>query len=69
MPQKKQIRGHLVLAEPVLSDCFDKVESYSPKNHVHVFRISTEGQFNDEFIRFLSAAYDVGDQKHLDTEA
>ncbi len=69
MPQKKQIRGHLVLAEPVSSECFDRVESYSPRNHVHVFHISTEEQFNDEFTQYLSAAYDVGDQKHLDRKA
>jgi hypothetical protein len=69
MTQKTQIRGHLVLAEPVSSDCFEKVETYSPRNHVHVFRISDENQFNDEFVRYLNAAYNVGNQNHLDSKA
>ena len=69
MPQKTQLRGHFVLAEPVSSPCFDKVESYSPRNHVHVFSISSEEQFTDEFIGFLRAAYDVGNQHHLNRPA
>ena len=66
MPQKKQLKGHLVLAEPNSSSCFYKIESYSPRNHVHVFRLSSEQQLNREFIQYIRAAYDVGNQKHLD---
>ena len=71
IPQKTQLRGHLVLPEPNPSRYFDRIESYSPGNHVHVFRISSaeqldEWQLDEEFTGFLKAAYRVGNQEHLD---
>ena len=69
MPQKKQLRGHLVLAKPSPSPCFYKIESYSARNHVHLFRISSEEQLNEKFKLHIRAAYAVGDQKHRDERA
>ena len=71
IPQKTQLRGHLVLPEPHPSPCFDRIESYSPRNHVHLFRISSDEQLDEwqlggEFTGFLKAAYRVGHQEHLD---
>ena len=39
MPQKDALKGHLVLARRCTSERFEKIETYSPRNHVHVFRL------------------------------
>ena len=67
MPQKRTLKGHLVLARRHDLPRFEKVETYSPQNHVHVFRLATEDELDAEFNAFLQEAYDVGCQKHLGT--
>ena len=66
MPRKTTLRGHLVLAKPSTANCFVKIESYSSRNHVHVFSIRSSDQFTDIFVRHIQDAYNVGQQKHLD---
>lgn len=65
MPQATCLKGHLVLAEPVQSACFERVESFSVRNHVHVFRLDSEAQFTREFAAWVRKAYKVGCQEHL----
>lgn len=65
MPRKKSLRGHLVLARHSDSRCFIKVDTYSSKNHVHVFSIKSFDQFDDEFVQYIRDAYSVGKQEHL----
>jgi len=59
------LAGHFVLAERVTDRRFTKVESYSPRNHVHHFRLTSLSQLDREFARFAQAAYAVGRQDHL----
>jgi hypothetical protein len=66
MPQKNSLRGHLVLAERHDSPLFEKVETYSPRNHVHVFRLDSEKQLGKDFRRWVRQSYRVGCQEHLD---
>lgn len=66
MPQKDCLKGHLVLASRHESECFEKIESYSPRNHVHVFRLESEKDFTREFQKWVREAYRVGQQRHLD---
>jgi hypothetical protein len=66
MPQRTALKGHLVLAHRQESRCLEKIETYSPRNHVHVFRLVSEKQLNDEFRRWIKEAYKVGCQEHLD---
>lgn len=57
--------GHLVLAQRAESPLFTKVETFSPRNHVHHFRLDDPaevGRFED----FAREAYAVGRQDHLD---
>jgi hypothetical protein len=65
MPQKKSLKGHLILAERHDSACFEKVESLSPRNHIHVFRVESEDQLDKDFRRWVREAYKVGCQEHL----
>lgn len=65
MPRRKWLNGHLVLGERHESPCFENVQSMSRRNHLHVFRLHTEAQLNEEFRRYLQAAYRVGLQEHV----
>ena len=56
--------GHLVLARRVDDPVFTDVETYSPRNHVHTFRL--DGPDEVERLRpWTPEAYAVGRQDHL----
>lgn len=63
--QKQALVGHLVLAERRERECFHRIETFSPRNHAHHFRIRELTDFSDEFLRELRRSYAVGEQKHL----
>jgi hypothetical protein len=65
VPRKRWLDGHLVLDERIDSDRFRKIETYSPRNVVHVFRLSTPDDVDAEFVDWLRRAYRVGCQAHL----
>ncbi len=67
MPRKTSLRGHLILAERHDVACFEKVETLSPRNHLHAFRLHSEAQFGADFRRWVREAYKVGCQEHRDT--
>ena len=56
--------GHLVLARRVNDPLFTKVESFSPRNHAHHFRLDAPEQV-DALESFAREAYAVGRQEHL----
>jgi hypothetical protein len=60
------VLGHFVLARRAEKPVFTKVETISPRNHVHHFRLEAPGdvaQLRD----FAYEAYAVGRQEHLGT--
>jgi hypothetical protein len=62
--RRRWVLGHLVLARRVDDAVFTKVESYSPRNHVHAFRL--DGPDDVERLRpWTPEAYAVGRQEHL----
>ena len=63
--RKNYLIGHLVLARRIESPRFLRVETFSPRNHLHAFRIDDASALNDEFAGWTSEAYEVGEQKHL----
>ena len=64
MPRRHWLRGHLVLAQPVESLRFLKVQTFSPHNVLHEFRLDDPAEVDAEFRVWLAAAYDVGQQRH-----
>lgn len=66
IPQKEALKGHLVLARRCLLARFEKIETYSFRNHVHVFRVRSEDAFDSDFRALIAEAYSVGRQEHLD---
>lgn len=58
------VLGHLVLARRVESPLFTKVETFSPRNHLHAFRLDEPAQVA-ALRDHASEAYAVGRQDHL----
>jgi hypothetical protein len=59
------VDGHVVLARRLESPRFTRIETFSPRNHLHAFRLAEPGDVDDEFAAWLAEAYDVGLQRHL----
>lgn len=59
------IVGHVVLARRLENPRFTKVETISPRNHVHSFCVISRAQMDKEVLSWLSEAHGVGQQKHL----
>ena len=68
-PRKTYLVGHLVLAKSTPSAKFTKIQSLSPRNHVHHFRLESPEFLDAEFLVLLAQAYAVGNQEHLSAQA
>ena len=44
---------------------FLRIDTFSPRNVVHVFRLSRPDEVDTEFAAWLAEAYRVGAQEHL----
>ena len=65
MPRRRWLGGHLVLARRIDSPRFLRVNTYSPRNVVHAFRLTSPADVDGEFVAWLAEAYQVGAQQHL----
>jgi hypothetical protein len=57
--------GHVVLARRYEHPRFRRIESFSPRNHLHRFRITSLDELDDEVAAWIAEAYRVGEQRHL----
>jgi hypothetical protein len=57
--------GHLVLARRREHPRFTRIDTISPRNHVHHFRLNGAADLDDTFCAWAREAYAVGQQKHL----
>jgi hypothetical protein len=64
VPRRHWLNGHLVLARRVDSPRFSKIETFSPNNILHAFRLSSRSEVDAQFIGWLEEAYEVGQQRH-----
>ena len=62
MPRRNWLSGHLVLARRIDSPRFTRVDTYSPGNVVHMFRLSSPADVDEQFAAWLAEAYRVGTQ-------
>ena len=65
IPRRRWVDGHVVLARRFEHPRFRRVESFSPRNHVHHFRLARLDEVDDEVAAWLAEAYQVGEQRHL----
>ena len=64
-PRTTWLDGHVVLARRLEHPRFRTIQTISPRNHVHVFRLTRLADIDDEFRAWLAEAYQVGEQRHL----
>jgi hypothetical protein len=64
VPRQRWVDGHVVLARRLESPRFRLVETYSPRNHLHAFRLAGPDEVDAEVRAWLAEAYDVGMQRH-----
>jgi Domain of unknown function (DUF5655) len=64
-PRRDWLDGHLVLARRIDSPRFRRVETFSPRNVLHTFRLTVPADVDAEFAGWLEEAYQVGQQRHL----
>jgi Domain of unknown function (DUF5655) len=63
--RRRWLDGHVVLDHRLYSPRFRRVETYSPRNVLHAFRLTSPEQVDAEVISWLARAYSVGEQRHL----
>ena len=64
-PRKHWLDGHVVLARRLPHPRFRRIDTISPRNHVHHFRVVSPAEVNADFCAWLREAYAVGAQAHL----
>ena len=63
--RRRWVDGHVVLARRLEHPRFRRVETFSPRNHLHQFRLERLEEVDDEVAAWLAEAYRVGEQRHL----
>jgi hypothetical protein len=62
--RKRWVDAHVVLARRLENQRFRRIETLSPHNHLHAFRLERPEEVDDEVARWLAEAYRVGRQEH-----
>ena len=65
VPRRRWLDGHLVLDRRIDSARFRTVQTFSPRNVLHTFRLLGPDEVDAEFRGWLAEAYRVGEQRHL----
>jgi hypothetical protein len=63
--RQKWVDGHVVLARRLANPRFRRIETFSPRNHLHAFRFESVDEVDNEVAGWLAEAYRVGEQRHL----
>jgi hypothetical protein len=64
-PRRGWLDGHVILARCLNHPRFTRVETFSPRNHLHAFRLHDPAEVDAELRAWLREAYRVGCQEHL----
>jgi hypothetical protein len=59
------VDGHVVLARRLKNPRFRRIETFSPRNHLHAFRFESVDEVDDDVAAWLAEAYQVGEQRPL----
>lgn len=63
--RRNWVDGHVVLARRLENPRFRRIETFSPRNHLHAFRFKNVEEIDTEVAGWLAEAYRVGEQRHL----
>ena len=64
-PRRRWLDGHIVLARRLEHPRFRKIETFSPRNHLHTFRLEQPSDIDRTFTEWMREAYAVGEQRHV----
>jgi hypothetical protein len=64
--RQRWVDAHVVLARRIRDPRFTSVQTFSPRNHLHAFRLRTPEDVDGRVRAWLAEAYEVGNQRHLD---
>jgi hypothetical protein len=64
--RRSWVDAHVVLARRIRDPRFTSVQTFSPRNHLHVFRLRSPEEVDDRVRAWLAEAYEVGEQRHLE---
>ena len=62
--RKRWLDGHVVLARRLDHSRFRRIETFSPRNHLHAFRLEHPDDVDETFAEWMREAYAVGEQRH-----
>jgi hypothetical protein len=65
VPRRRWLDGHVILDRRLDSPRFRRIETYSPQNVLHAFRLQGPQEVDEEVAGWLARAYAVGEQRHL----
>jgi endogenous inhibitor of DNA gyrase (YacG/DUF329 family) len=68
-PKSRWLDGHVVLARRLEHPRFRRIQTISPRNHVHSFRLTSRRDIDADFRSWLEEAYEVGKQSHHQRKA
>jgi uncharacterized protein DUF5655 len=60
--RRNYLIGHFVFARRIGHPRFRRVETFSPRNHLHAFRLDSIAELDDEFAAWIREAYAVGNK-------
>ena len=60
MPRRRWVDGHVVLARRLEDPRFTRIETYSPRNHLHAFRLASVDEVDARFREWMREAYEAG---------
>ena len=63
--RRNWVDGHVILARRLDHPRFRRIETFSPRNHLHAFRFESVEEIDAEVAAWLAEAYRVGEQRHL----
>jgi len=62
-PKSRWLDGHVILARRLEHPRFRRIETISPHNHAHSFRLASRREVDRRFKSWLAEAYQVGEQR------
>ena len=63
--RRNWVDGHVILARRLENPRFRRIETFSPRNHLHAFRFQEIDEIDAEVAAWFAEAYRVGQQRHL----
>ena len=63
--RRNWVDGHVVLSRRLEKPRFRRIETFSPRNHLHAFRFESVDDIDNEVAAWFDEAYRVGQQRHL----